>query len=131
MDPAGVFLVAKLRVHNFSVSLDGFGAGPSQDRVNPLGVGGEALHDWQVSTRSFRKQHGDEHGGTTGSDDDFVARAFQGIGAWIMGRSHARRIHQERIGSFAAQPHWILIATVCTLAHGRSQPGGASSFFRE
>jgi dihydrofolate reductase len=79
--------VARLRVHNFSVSLDGFGAGPSQTRDTPLGVGGEALHDWQVQTRSFRQKHGDKDGGTTGPDNDFVARAFEGIGAWIMGRN--------------------------------------------
>jgi dihydrofolate reductase len=74
-------------VHNFSVSLDGFGAGPSQNRDTPLGVGGEALHEWQFPTRSFRQRHGDKVGGTTGVDDDFVARAFEGIGAWIMGRN--------------------------------------------
>ena len=79
--------MARLRVHNFSVSLDGFGAGPSQTRDTPLGVGGEALHDWQGQTRSFRQKHGNTGGRTTGPDDDFVARAFEGIGAWIMGRN--------------------------------------------
>jgi dihydrofolate reductase len=79
--------VARLRVHDFSISLDGFGAGPGQTRETPLGVGGEELHDWQVQTRSFRQNHGDKGGGTTGPDDDFVARAFEGIGAFIMGRN--------------------------------------------
>ena len=68
------------------VSLDGYGAGPRQDLDNPLGVGGVALHRWLVSTRTFRKTHG-EDGGTTGVDDDFAARGFDNIGAWILGRN--------------------------------------------
>jgi dihydrofolate reductase len=82
-----MFLVARLRVHNFSISLDGYGAGPSQTRDAPLGIGGESLHDWQAQTRSFRQTHGDKGGGTTGPDDDFVARALEGVGAWIIGRN--------------------------------------------
>jgi dihydrofolate reductase len=76
----------KLRVHAFSISLDGYGAGPKQDLDDPLGVGGEALHDWFVATRTFRQMTGQE-GGTTGVDDDFAARGFNNIGAWIMGRN--------------------------------------------
>jgi dihydrofolate reductase len=76
----------KLRVHAYSISLDGYGAGPKQDRDDPLGVGGEALHEWVVATRTFRQMSGQE-GGTTGVDDDFAARGFNNIGAWIMGRN--------------------------------------------
>ena len=76
----------KLRVHNFAISLDGYGAGPNQDRVNPLGVGGEALHDWFVATRTFRQMAGKD-GGATGIDDDFAARAFKNVGAFILGRN--------------------------------------------
>ena len=76
----------KLRVHAFSISLDGYGAGPKQDRDDPLGVGGEALHEWVVATRTFRQMSGKE-GGTMGVDDDFAARGFNNIGAWIMGRN--------------------------------------------
>jgi dihydrofolate reductase len=76
----------ELRVHNFAISLDGYGAGPRQGLDNPLGVGGVALHRWLVSTRTFRKMHG-EDGGTTGVDDDFAARGFDNIGAWILGRN--------------------------------------------
>jgi dihydrofolate reductase len=76
----------KLRVHGFAISLDGYGAGPRQDLDNPLGVGGDALHRWLVSTRTFRKTHG-EDGGTTGVDDDLAARGFDNIGAWILGRN--------------------------------------------
>lgn len=75
-----------LRVHAFSISLDGFGAGPRQDTENPLGVGGHALHEWVVPTRTFLQMDGHE-GGSTGIDDDFAARGFEGIGAWIMGRN--------------------------------------------
>jgi dihydrofolate reductase len=76
----------KLRVHNFSISLDGYGAGPNQDQSNPLGVGGEALHDWFVVTRTFQQMAGKE-AGTRGTDDDFAARGFKNIGACILGRN--------------------------------------------
>jgi dihydrofolate reductase len=79
--------VTKLRVHGFSVSLDGFGAGPGQDVDNPIGVGGLALHDWAFATRTFRKMHDGGDGGAAGPDDDFVARGFDNIGAWIIGRN--------------------------------------------
>jgi len=78
--------VSQLRVHAFSISLDGYGAGPNQDLVNPLGVGGESLHEWAVATRTFSQMSG-RQGGSTGIDDDFVARGFAGIGAWILGRN--------------------------------------------
>jgi dihydrofolate reductase len=76
----------KLRVHNFSISLDGYGAGPNQDRDNPLGVGGEALHDWFVATRTFQRMTGKDDG-TTGINDDFAARGFKNVGAFIIGRN--------------------------------------------
>ena len=78
--------MSRLRVHAFSISLDGFGAGPRQSVDNPLGVGGEDLHAWMLPTRTFQGTHG-KAGGTTGIDDDFAARGFAGIGAWIMGRN--------------------------------------------
>jgi dihydrofolate reductase len=78
--------MTRLRVQSFSISLDGFGAGPDQDLHNPLGVGGMALHKWAFATRTFRQMFGQD-GGTTGIDDDFAARGFAGIGAWIMGRN--------------------------------------------
>lgn len=78
--------MTKLRVHNFAVSLDGYGAGPDQDRQNGLGTGGEALHDWMFPTRTFQKMCGKD-GGTTGIDDEFAARGFAGIGAWVLGRN--------------------------------------------
>jgi dihydrofolate reductase len=77
----------KLVVRCFSVSADGYGAGPDQDVDNPLGVGGMALHEWVFPTRTFQKIHGGKDGGTTGPDDDFAARGFANIGAWILGRN--------------------------------------------
>jgi dihydrofolate reductase len=78
--------MTKLRVHSFTISLDGYGAGPDQNLDNPLGVGGEELHRWAFATRTFQQVHGGE-GGATGVDDDFAARMFRNAGAWIMGRN--------------------------------------------
>ena len=78
--------MTKLRVHCFTVSFDGFGAGPGQDLDNPLGDGGGALHPWLLGTRTASQMFGQE-GGATGIDDDFVARGNANIGAWILGRN--------------------------------------------
>jgi len=76
----------RLRVQCFAVSLDGYGAGPEQSLKSPLGVGGEALHGWFVPTRTFQTMLG-KGDGTTGPDDDFAARGFANVGAWILGRN--------------------------------------------
>src|SRR5437879_4111629 len=78
--------MSKLRVHNFAISLDGYGAGPRQGLKDPLGVGGEELHGWYIGTRAFREING-KTGGTTGPDNDFAKRFGEGIGAYIMGRN--------------------------------------------
>ncbi|MET0629133.1 MAG: dihydrofolate reductase family protein [Acidimicrobiia bacterium] len=78
--------MAKLRVHNFSVSLDGYGAGPDQSPDDPLGVGGTRLHDWIFETVHGREMLGLD-GGDEGLDDDLIARGEHGIGATIMGRN--------------------------------------------
>jgi dihydrofolate reductase len=78
--------MSKLRVNCFSVSLDGYGAGPDQSLQNPLGVGGESLHEWFFPTRTFQKMLGKE-GGTTGLEEDFAQRSFDNVGAWILGRN--------------------------------------------
>ena len=75
-----------VRVAAFTVSLDGYGAGSDQSLENPLGVGGTALHGWAFATRTFRAMFGQE-GGATGIDDDFAARSFANVGAWILGRN--------------------------------------------
>jgi dihydrofolate reductase len=78
--------VPKLRVHSFSISLDGYGAGPTQDLKNPLGIGGSALHQWFFPTRTFQRMIG-KTDGTMGIDDEFAARGFENIGSWILGRN--------------------------------------------
>lgn len=78
--------MSKLRVNAFTLSLDGFGAGPGQSLANPLGVGGGELHKWMVGTRTFHKMIGKD-GGTTGVDDSFTVRGFENVGAWILGRN--------------------------------------------
>ena len=78
--------MTRVRVESFTISLDGYGAGPDQSAENPLGVGGEALHEWVVATRGWRQAHGKE-GGETGLDDDLAARGSENIGAWILGRN--------------------------------------------
>jgi len=79
--------MSRLRVDGFTVSLDGYAAGPGQSREQPLGVGGEELHGWLVGTRTFLQLVMRKDGGTTGTDDDFAARGFENVGAWIMGRN--------------------------------------------
>ncbi len=79
--------MSKLRVESFTVSLDGFGAGPDQDLQNPLGVGGTTLHGWAMSTPTFQKKVFGQDGGAPGIDEDFAQRGFRNVGAWIMGRN--------------------------------------------
>ena len=76
-----------LRVHNLAMSLDGYVAGPDQDRERPLGAGGERLHDWAFATRTIRRQFGMEGGVSGGPDDDALRAGIEGIGATIMGRN--------------------------------------------
>ena len=78
--------MSKLRVSSFAVSIDGYGAGPSQDLDNPLGIGGVALMEWFFPTRTWQHMHGNA-GGETGVDDDIAAHGLAGIGAWILGRN--------------------------------------------
>ena len=76
--------MSKLRL-NITMSLDGYVAGPNQGVENPLGEGGEKLHDWAFATRTFRATHGME-GGATGPDDESAKEYFHNVGATIMGR---------------------------------------------
>ena len=78
--------MSRVRVQSFGLSLDGFGAGPDQDLQHPLGVGGEALMGWAFPTRTFQRMFG-QGDGTTGVDDNFAARGFENVGAWILGRN--------------------------------------------
>jgi dihydrofolate reductase len=76
-----------VRVESFSISLDGYGAGPAQSRENPLGVGGEELHGWALATRTFQRTLFGKEGGSDGVDEDFAARGMRNMGAWILGRN--------------------------------------------
>ena len=78
--------MSKVKVAGFSVSMDGYGAGPGQDLQNPMGKGGMPLHQWALKTRFFRTMFGQD-GGTTGVDNEFAEKAAQNLGAWILGRN--------------------------------------------
>lgn len=80
-------LNSRVRVASFSVSLDGYGAGPKQDLEHPLGINGHEVHSWVFPTRTFQNMHVGTGEGTTGIDDDFAAAGFENIGAWILGRN--------------------------------------------
>jgi dihydrofolate reductase len=71
---------------DISMSLDGFVAGPNQSEENPLGEGGEQLHEWAYPLRTFEEMHG-RSGGETGVDDDVLAEVYETAGAVVMGRN--------------------------------------------
>ena len=70
---------------NISMSLDGFVAGLNQTLEQPLGEGGEELHEWAVNTEEWRRQHGLE-GGESGVDGELIRAAHDRTGAFVMGR---------------------------------------------
>jgi dihydrofolate reductase len=78
--------MSKVKVAAFSISLDGFGAGPNQTKEIPLGIGGEELHEWLFPTKMFQQMIG-KAGGTEGIDNEFALKSFENTGAWIMGRN--------------------------------------------
>lgn len=78
--------MSKVKVCAFSVSIDGYGAGPDQSRKDPLGKQGEKVHNWFYPTKVFQSMYG--HGeGTDGIDNEFAERSFDNLGAWILGRN--------------------------------------------
>jgi dihydrofolate reductase len=79
--------MTRVRVEGFTISLDGYGAGPHQDINHPLGMGGTELHQWLIPTRTMQRTLFGSDGGSTGIDDDFAARGFKNVGAWILGRN--------------------------------------------
>jgi len=78
--------MSKVRVSAFSISIDGYGAGPAQDLQHPLGIGGPELFDWFFQTQTWQQMHGNEKG-ETGIDNEIAAKGMAGIGAWILGRN--------------------------------------------
>lgn len=79
--------MSKVRVNCFSISLDGYGAGPNQSLENPLGERGSELHNWFFPTRKIQSTVFGESGGSTGVDNDMAERSFENVGAWILGRN--------------------------------------------
>lgn len=79
--------MTRVRVQAFTISLDGYAAGPDQDIDHPLGVGGTELHQWLLPTRTLQRALFGKDGGTAGVDDKFAARGFRNVGAWILGRN--------------------------------------------
>ncbi|MGM4983528.1 MULTISPECIES: dihydrofolate reductase family protein [Rhizobium] len=78
--------MSKVRVAAFSLSVDGFGAGPEQSLNDPLGKRGMELHSWFFRTRTFQQMFGKEEG-STDVDDDYAARGMANFGAFILGRN--------------------------------------------
>jgi len=78
--------MSRVRVGGFSISLDGFGAGPEQSLEDPLGKRGRELHQWIYGTRFFRTMIGQD-GGSDGVDQQYADRAMSGFGAFILGRN--------------------------------------------
>lgn len=79
--------MSRVRVESFTISADGFGAGPNQDIDHPLGERGESLHGWAIPTRTFQRHLFGSDSGESGVDDEFAARGFSNVGAWILGRN--------------------------------------------
>jgi dihydrofolate reductase len=78
--------MSKLRCQ-ITMSLDSYVAGPNQSLENPLGEGGEQLHNWAFPTKTFRSLHEADADGETGVNDDVLREAFENLGATIMGRN--------------------------------------------
>ena len=87
-------IVTQVRVHNFSVSLDGFGTGEGQSLEAPFGHAGTRLHEWFFATRTFRAMQG-QPGGSTGVDDAFARAWGPGIGAECQGKGYGRFAVEE------------------------------------
>jgi dihydrofolate reductase len=88
--------MTELQVHNFSISLDGYAAGPSQGLDNPLGIGGERLHEWIFPADGDRSP----------VDEHFVSRGADGVGATIMGRNMFGPVRGSWDGSGADWTGW-------------------------
>lgn len=127
--------MGKVVVKAFTLSLDGFGAGPNQTFSKPMGEGTENLHDWMFGTRMFQKMIGKD-GGTEDLNNDFAERSMQNIGAWIMGRNmfaHSRGpwMDDDWKGWWGPNPPYH--CPVFVLTHHKREPiemeGGTTFYF--
>lgn len=127
--------MSRLRVESFSLSLDGYGAGLNQDLNNPLGVNGKMVHEWFFPTLTFKKMIG-QPDGTTGVDNQFASRGFDGIGANIMGRNMFGPVRgawkdEEWKGWWGPNPPYH--SPVFVLSHHKREPiemeGGTTFYF--
>ncbi len=119
-------ITSKVKVAAFSISLDGFGAGLNQGLKDPLGIRGEELHTWIVTTKMFHRM-GNNDGGTEGADNDFAEKSMQNIGAWIMGRNMFGPVRgpwtdEEWKGWWGEQPPYHV--PVFVLTHHARKPIG-------
>ena len=128
--------MTRVRVEGFTISLDGYGAGPNQSLENPLGEGGKQLHQWLFPTRTFQQKLFGADGGTTGVDDDFAQRGFRNVGAWILGRNmfgpvRGPWLDDEWKGWWGENPPYHV--PVFVLTHHPRQPlvmeGGTTFYF--
>jgi hypothetical protein len=108
--------MSRVKVAAFSVSLDGYGAGPDQSREEPLGKRGEELHEWIFPTKMFKKIYGKGEG-TQGTDNDFAEKSFETLarGSWgaICSGLFAGR-GQMMIGKVGgAKTHPIMFLSLC------------------
>lgn len=127
--------MGKVKVATFSVSLDGFGAGPNQSLENPLGVRGTELHKWFYKTKVFQKMTG-QPGGLEGVDNTYAERSFENTGAWILGRNMFGPIrgpwpNDEWRGWWGDEPPYH--TPVYVLTHHKREPlvmkGGTTFYF--
>jgi dihydrofolate reductase len=128
--------MSKLRVNGFTVSLDGYGAGPRQSLQHPMGVGGQSMQQWACSTRTFQRMFGNPEGGVSGVDDDFAAAGFVDVGAWILGRNMFGPVRgpwpdEDWKGWWGASPPYLVPVFVLTY-HARASfemEGGTTFHF--
>jgi dihydrofolate reductase len=128
--------MSRLIVRGFAISLDGFGAGPNQSLQQPMGEGAGGLHTWFRGTRTFQRMMGDETKGSDGPDEDFAARGFENVGAWILGRNmfgpvRGAWLDEEWKGWWGDEPPYHVPAFVLT-HHARApleMKGGTTFHF--
>ena len=129
--------MSELKVRSFTVSLDGYGAGPNQSLDNPMGEGARGLHQWFFGTRTFQTMIGNPgQGATEGPDEAFAAKGFDNVGAWILGRNMFGPVRgawpdDEWKGWWGDEPPYHV--PVFVLTHHRRAPlvmqGGTTFYF--